>query len=195
MLKRHAKEPVSDVTEIDELRDFLSDEGDEGSGEGIEEINPFGEVVIRAKPIKVRFGLSKKEDEATDDSDGLNGGEGSEGSGDSGGGGGGGAGSGISGGGEGARKSDVSINNVRAVLFGDRSRRVAFTPVFTGKISLRLFEAGADTDYEVFIINADKGTAENGGVTLDVTAGNRCSMNVELDKDFSGALRVVAHEV
>ena len=51
-LKRHAKDPVSEVTEIDELKDFFGDEGDSDTGKGTEEINPYGDVIIRAKPIK-----------------------------------------------------------------------------------------------------------------------------------------------
>ncbi len=45
MLKRHAKDPVSEITEIDELRDFFGDEGEDGSGKSAEEINPYGMVM------------------------------------------------------------------------------------------------------------------------------------------------------
>jgi len=53
-LRVHAKDPVSDITTIDELKDFFGDEGDGEGGKGNEEINPYGEVIIRAKPIRTR---------------------------------------------------------------------------------------------------------------------------------------------
>lgn len=192
MLKRHAKEPVSEVTEIDELRDFFGDEGEEGSGKGIEEINPFGEVVIRAKPIKHRKVAPQPGPEPGSEPEfepgsklGPPGPEpgpprppGPE-----------------PGPGPTSHKVLIGVRNVRSIASGLRTRKVAFTPASSGKISLRLLEAGADADYDVSIVETDKGVVENGGVILDVTAGSRCSLDVELDQDFSGAVKVVAYEI
>ena len=39
-LNRHAKDPVSDVTSIDELKDFFGDENESGGGKNNEETDP-----------------------------------------------------------------------------------------------------------------------------------------------------------
>lgn len=195
MLKRHAKDPVSEVTEIDELRDFFGDEGAEGSGQGIEEINPYGELIIRAKPIKVQVPSSGESGEEAEKGkgEGSDGGGGADGAG--GGDGAGGTGSGTGGTGGGAQKPLVQINNVRSVPLGKKNRRVAFTPLKTGAISLRLMEAGADTDYGTSIVKASDGKVVNGCVVLNVVAGSRFIFEVELNREFTGAVKVVAHEV
>ena len=56
-------------------------------------------------------------------------------------------------------------------------------------------EAGADSDYDISIVATDVGTIKNGGVVLEVTAGKRCNLDVELSHDFSGAIKVAAYEV
>jgi uncharacterized membrane protein YgcG len=189
-LKRHAKDPVSEVTELDELKDFFGDEGDGESGKGTEEINPYGEVIIRAKPI------STKVQSASHNTDNGEGGEG--GGGDSGSGGGdglGGSGSGQGGSGGGSQKALVDVNNVRAILSGAKTRKLAFTPVKSGKIAVHVKEAGADSDYDVSIASTDKGALKSGGVEIDVIAGTRINLNIELNQEFSGALKVVAYEI
>jgi hypothetical protein len=194
MLKKHAKDPVSEVTAIDELKDFFGDEGDGGGGKGTEEINPYGEVIIRAKPIRTRV----KTDEVLRDSDGTGDGEGSEGGG-AGAGSGGGLGGKGEGEGEGAGgglpKVMADINNVRAILSGAKTRKISFTPVSSGKIVLHVKEAGADSDYDVAIVKSGQGVLGKGGVVLDVQAGTRISVDIELNQEFSGALKVVAHEI
>ena len=89
----------------------------------------------------------------------------------------------------------VDINNVRAILTGGKTRKIAFTPVKSGKIILHAKEAGADSDYDVLIVKAGQGALSKGGVILDVQAGSRISIDIELNQDFSGALKVVAHEI
>jgi hypothetical protein len=164
-LTMHAKDPVSDVTTIDELKDFFGDEGDGEGGKGNEEINPHGEVIIRAKPIRTRVrapepsgnGDGNRDDDDGDLGDEANGGSG--GGGDAGAGGGdgaggtgndqGGIGGGAAGNGGAAPKTLMDINNVRAIALGTNSRRISFTPVSSGKIVLHVKEAGADSDYSV----------------------------------------------
>ena len=51
-LQRHAKDPVFEITKLDELRDFFAEEGNDGEGDGDQEINPFGSVTLKAKPGK-----------------------------------------------------------------------------------------------------------------------------------------------
>ena len=197
MLKRHAKDPVSEVTQIDELKDFFGDESEDDSGKGTEEINPYGDVIIRAKPIKVKVDTAKTVGEEAKGGGGEGedneGGGGNVGSG--GGDGRGGSGSGEGGSGGGSQKPIVSINNIRAIPLSSKERKISFTPTITGMISIRLMEAGADVDYDTSVSKSDLGEIKNGCVIVDVTAGSRFNVNVELNNDFSGALKVVAHEI
>lgn len=202
MLKRHAKDPVSEVTEIDELKEFFGDEGDGESGKGTEEINPYGDVLIRAKPISTKVRSTEVlGDGAVKDDGGFTGGGSENKAGEGGAGGEGGddgvegAGNGEEGAGFGSQYSLVDINNVRATLSGSRDRRLALTPVKSGKISVHVKEAGADSDYDISIAKSDKGVITAGGVVLDVVAGGRVILDIELNQDFSGALKVVAYEI
>ncbi len=195
MLRRHAKDPVSEVTEIDELKEYFSDEGAEGTGDSTEEINPFGEVKIQAKPIKIMSLATKKPGEGAQggEGDGTEGGDGGQGQG--GGDGEGGKGGGNGGTGSGSRKSAVDIKDFRAVPLDAKTRKVSFTPTISGTISLRLMEAGADSDYETSIMKTSRGELDKGGAILDVTAESRFTLEIEMRQDFLGALKVVAHEV
>lgn len=195
-LKRHAKDPVSDVTEIDELKDFFGEEGNADTGKGTQEINPYGNIVIRGKPIKTKLqpteSLGETGGGGSEEGD-EDGGGGSEGAGGGGGLGGVGAGSGGSGGG--GEKVFVEINNVRAPMLGAKERKISFTPMKSGQINLQVKEAGADVDYDVSINKASTGVLKSGGLILDVISGNRVSVDIELIQEFTGALKVVAYEV
>lgn len=195
MLKKHAKDPVSEVTTIDELKDFFGDEGDGDGGKGTEEINPYGKVIFQAKPIRTRVTVGKKVRAGDDIGDGDGGEGGGGGPGAGGGNGRGGKGDGDGGEGGGSQKAMVDINNVRAILSSTKNRKIAFTPVSSGKIVLHVKEAGADSDYDVAIVKSEQGILDKGGVVLDVQAGKRISLDIELNQDFSGALKVVAHEI
>lgn len=195
-LKRHAKDPVSDVTEIDELKDFFGEEGDSDTGKGTHEINPYGDIVIRGKPIKTKLQPTDNSGNSADGGaeDGENdGGGGADGAG--GGDGQGGNGLGTGGSGSGGERVLVEINNVRAPILGTRDRKILFTPMKSGQISILIKEAGADIDYDVAITKASLGVIKNGGLLLDVISGNRVSFDVELNQEFSGALKVMAYEI
>lgn len=193
MLKKHAKDPVSEVTVIDELKDFFGDEGDGEGGKGTEEINPYGEVIIRAKPIRTRVKAGEKLSDGIDSGEGESGEAGGTGAG--GGDGHDGKNDGEGGEGGGSQKAMVDINNVRAILSGAKARKIAFTPVSSGKIVLHVKEAGADSDYAIGIVKSGQGVLDKGGVVLDVQAGTRIDVDIELNQEFSGALKVVAHEI
>lgn len=203
MLKRHAKDPVSEVTEIDELRDFFGDEGEKGSGEGTDEINPRGDVIIRAKPLKIKVqkissgdGMAEGEGEGEGEGGGGTGGQGNGGGGGGGEGEGTGSGSGGTGtSGGGMPMAIAEIRNIRALPTGVRTRKIAFTPIKSGKISVRLMEAGADSDYEISVEKAIGFTVKKGRIEIDVSAGSRVMLDVELNRDFLGALKVVANEI
>lgn len=199
MLKRHAKNPVSEVTTLDELKEYFADESGEGEGKGSEEMNPLGKVIIRLKPVKQKASAVKV---SVDDVDGVGendgeGGGGEAGSGSGDGLGGSGTGDGGTGSGSGANTPNpgVEINNVRAIVVDIKTRKIAFTPTKTGPISIGVLEAGADSDYEVPIISTDIGLAVKGKVILDAVKNTRLTLSVELSENFSGALKVVAHEI
>jgi len=198
MLKRHAKDPVSDVTALDELKDFFPDDSGEGNGKPAEEINPFGSIVIRARPVPIKF-----DKPATTVQDGP--GPGSEGDGNEGGGGADGAGGGDSlgagkgaapgGQGSSASRPSVSLSNLRAVSTSSKSRRISFTPLQSGMCAISLLEAGADSDYELAIKEASIGEIRQGRLIIEVEKGSRVMIDVGFRGVFDGALKVVAHEV
>jgi hypothetical protein len=197
MLKRHAKDPVSDVTTLDELRDFFSDDSGEGNGKPAEEINPFGSIVIRARPVPIKLdrpaAIPQGQGPGPEGDDGEGGGGGvGAGGGDSEGG-----GKGTAPGGQGssANRPGVSLNNLRAVSTSSRSRRIAFTPIQSGMVNISLYEAGADSDYELLIKEASVGEIKNGRLILEVEKGNRVMVDVVFKSVFDGALKVMAHEV
>ncbi len=199
MLKRHAKNPVSEVTTLDELKEYFADESGEGEGKGSEEINPLGKIIIRLKPLKLKANAVKT---SQDNLDGVGENDGEGGGGGTGSGGGdglGGAGTGDGGTGPGSGTNTpnpgVEIDNVRAIVVDKKSRRISFTPTKTGSISIGAFEAGADSDYEVPIISSDVGSVAEGKVILNAVKNNRLTLSVELSENFSGALKVVAHEI
>jgi hypothetical protein len=198
MLKRHAKDPVSDVTTLDELKDFFPDDSGEGNGRPAEEINPFGSIVIRARPVPLKLPRPAVEmpqgpgpGQDGEDGEGGGGGDG-EGGGDSEGGG---KGTAPGGTGSSANKPGVAINNLRAVLTSSKSRRISFTPTQTGMIAISLYEAGADSDYELAIKEASTGEIKNGRLILEVEKSNRVMIEIGFKSVFDGALKVMAHEI
>lgn len=84
---------------------------------------------------------------------------------------------------------------MRAIAIDSVTKKTMFTPLYSGTICLSLFEAGADSDYEVAIVKADQGEVRSGKVYIDVVAKTRVSINLVLADSFSGAIKVVAHEV
>lgn len=200
MLSRNAKDPVSEVTTLDELKEFFADEAADGKGKGTEETNPFGKVFITAKPLAQKkqttpHTVGGVADQGTNDTtddggggggkDGAGGGDGKGGVGDSAGG----AGSG------GQPEVSVSLSNPRAVVLTPGTRRIGFTPSRSGKVSIVLFEVGADSDYPLSVKKSSIGEVSNGKILLDLSKNSRSIIDVELAEEFSGALKVVAHEI
>jgi hypothetical protein len=200
MLRRNAKDPVSEVTTLDELKEFFADESADGKGKGTEETNPFGKVFITAKPLPQKKQATPSTfrgvaDQGTDDTttegggsdgkDGTGGGDGKGGMGDTAGG----SGSG------GQPELQVSLSNPRAVVLTPETRRIGFTSSRSGKVSIALFEVGADSDYPLNAKKSSVGEISNGKILLDLTKNSRSIIDVELAEVFSGALKVVAHEI
>lgn len=199
-LGRYARDPVSEVTPLDELKDFFGDEGGDGSGQKSEEVNPVGKLNFRAKPLKPKAPSSvatlvniEGDDKGSEGEDG-DGGGGLDGRGGGGSRSGKGAADGGTGGG-GKIVRTVEVMNSRAILTGPNKRRLLFTPTVTGKIAFTVLQAGADYDYNTKINKSDLGEVKSGSVIIDVIKGERVGVNVELLEDFNGALKVVAYEV
>lgn len=200
MLKRHAKNPVSEITALDELKEYFADESGESGEKGSEEIDPYGKINIRAKPLKPKIEaisqhLSEGEVGEAGGEEGGGGGTDGEGGGDGlGGEGEGEGGSGAEGGGQ-QPKSIVTIENIRAIATDGKHRKIFFTPNKNGKIALEVMEAGADTDYSIAVESSDYGTLEKGKLLIDVNANSRVVLNVCLAEEFSGAIKLVAYEI
>jgi hypothetical protein len=216
MLKRYAQDPVSEVTPVDELKEFFWDEADKGSEGRDGEENPSGNIIIRARQLR-RKDRPATYDEPESSEDGVFEGDGEgeqegSGSGEFGGGGSGGGGEGGTGGpdegsgegthggsGSGGRKNapaPVRLINVRSVPIGARKRRVAFTPDFSGDVRIAIEDSGADSNHALEVVSSTAGTATHGRIDgLKVTAGMRCRLEIELSTDFEGAMRVTANAV
>lgn len=198
MLRRRAKDPVSEITRIDELKEFFADDTSDGKGSGIEEVNPFGAVSIKAKPVTYKKSPPIGAGSATGvkglDGTDVGGGGGSDGAG----GGNSSGGAGASTGGSGAADSTkplAPISNPRAVVLTGNSRRLTFTPLSDAIYEVALYESGADSEYAISILSAQVGKVVAGKVHISAQKNQRLSLDVQLAEDFSGALKVVVHEI
>ena len=218
MLIRHAKDPVQEETNLDELADYFGDEEEEGEASRREE-NPGGKIIFRARAIRVKsrggrtaVGASAELDEdgggaefdpstpsghregATGESLGPNGADGPDGA--------------VPKGGSGAHNngaqassrrtlhSGLPLADVRAVPLAPTRRRVAFTPTVSGELVIELQDSGTDTNYALDVIGTDAGTIDQGRISrVTAQAGKRMVINVELRAPFDGTLRVVANAV
>lgn len=191
MLKRHARDPVADVSDVRELADYFADDSpDDQSSEKGEEVNPTGAIQIRAQPLRRRAIVVREEGVGTEGGTGQNGGKG----GGVQGGGGKGKGKGSNGKGS-ATAQTMELNNVRSVTLSEKRRRVAFTPSFSGKVEVILYEAGADTDRKLNVIKSSAGKVKQGTINVTVKKGQRIAFDVDLDGIFAGAMKVTGYEI
>jgi hypothetical protein len=203
-LQQYATDPVSAVTNIDELADFFSDEDTEGTLK-LNEENPAGSIKIRARKIefKNRPSVTIPDDinDGSDDgdSDGSDGagateknGDGSN-SGDSNGG-------KVKGGNSGGEKKEspvgVPLKNVRAIVVGPKTRKILFTTEKSGVFQIQIQDSGADANRNLKVITASEGTVKDGGIfNVSASAAERKTIVIDLDEPFQGTLRVVANAV
>jgi hypothetical protein len=185
MLRRRAKDPVSEVTNLDELKEFFADESDEASGNGTSEINPFGKLVIKAMPISYKNSLpvnSSKPQQPGDDIE-LPGSPASPSSSSS----------------QPPQTSGTAkyapIANPRSIIIKNNVRKVFFTPLTDGDCKLSLFEVGADDDYPIEIVKSSIGTVEEGSVKIHLVKNIRTSAEFEISEVFEGAIKVAAYEI
>ena len=187
MLKRHARDLVSEVSDVKELADFFPDDGDQSGGDKGEEINPIGKIEIRAQPFKRKPTVVHAEEDDTDGRGGNKDGKKSVG----------GGGAGQASGGLGKKSSRIlALNNVRSIVRTDKKRSVAATPDFAGNMELVVFEAGADTDRQLKVVKSSNGKVRNGIIrNLKARRGSRMFLDIELDAPFHGAMKVVAYAI
>jgi hypothetical protein len=190
-LKRHARDPVAEVTSIDELADYFADEDETESSDRGEEVNPIGGITIRAKPLPRKSISRRAEEGGTDDgsSGGHQGGKGT-----------GGAGSGTGSSGGRSEKKLVELRNLRAIPVGGRrlsvSHKLTLTPGFTGKMNLVVMESGADADRPLIVTGATLGTVRSGVINgIAVNDGQRITIELELNEKFGGSFKAVGYEV
>ena len=191
MLKRHARDPVSDVSDVKELADYFPDDSEQAGGDKGEEVNPVGKIEIRAQPFKRKPAVVQAEEE------GAEGGARQQDVGGRGSAVGSGQGSGKGSNGAGKKSSKIlPLNNVRSVVLSDKRRRVSATPEFSGDMELVVYEAGADTDRELKIVKSSSGKIRNGVIrNLKGRRGSRITLDIELDAPFHGAMKVIAHAI
>lgn len=191
MLSRHAMDPVTEETQIDELSSYVGVESD-GDGDDSQELNPTGKIKITPKKIKRKPSPVPKPD---DGENGTQGGSGNEGS-DGGGGDGGGAGAGSGGKGTKGGKSlkSIELRNVRLLSAGG-DKTVNFTPSKTCRLQISLLLAGADSDFPTSVLSSDRGEIRDGKVILDVETGERVKLKLSITETSNYSIKVVANEV
>lgn len=211
MLKRHAQDPVSEVTQIDEMAEFFGDDesnASTASRDGDE--NPRGAIKIRARRLPPRKPSTATEvsgSGVTGDGDGDGTGEGGngDGEGDEGDGafsgeendadGGDNGSSGRGGGGKAVAFPTLPLRNVRAIVIGPKQRRISFTPEKSGEIRLELEDSGADTNRFLRVTKVTQGLVIDGRFKLTCVAGVRVAIDVDIDRTFDGTIRMKAHAV
>ncbi len=194
-LERHAKDPVSEITSIDELKEFFGDENESGGSKNNEETDPLGNIIIRAKQMKSKSLASKKAgldaglgldngDLGGDDDTEHNGSKETESD-----------NSKQIGKGENPTQSLVALQNIRAIMQGEKSRKIFFTPTKTGLIQLKVLQVGADAEYELEVHTTSIGLLKDKGIAFEVIKGERVEINIGMKQGYSGALKVVAYEI
>jgi len=90
----------------------------------------------------------------------------------------------------------VRLRDVRSIPTGLRGRRIAFTSDYSGEVNIVVQDSGADTNHKLQIASCSQGKIAQGLIhNVQLTAGQRCILDIELDKDFEGAMRIVADAI
>lgn len=200
MLKRYARDEVSEETIIDELAAYFADDisPSESKGPREGEVDPRGKIIVRARPLKrsptrPRGGneVAGPTEAGGESGEGLNpvGGDGDASLEP-------GAGGQAGGVDRGGGAIAVALSDVRAVPLSDLVRRVSFTTDFEGQLTLRLQVSGADSNQPLSIASATGGRVAHGEVRdLSVQRGVRNTIDVTLLRPFAGAVRISADAV
>ena len=201
-LKEYAYDKVEKTAFVNELEEFFNYELGEGGGgeDAINEINPFSNVTIKLKPTpkKKTRGKNLIKDDKGEDVEVLDPlGDGvmtpdhmGTGSGD-------GDMKGLSGTSieKGRAEKLVSVKNFRFVKKNDNSVRVFFDHSRSKMLKIEVFLSGADEDMKLLILDSNLGEIHFGSLHIDVTANERNSIDITLDRYSYGSLKVEAHEI
>lgn len=207
MLSLHAKNLVSDETDIDELAEYFPDEGDGDFDKDAEE-NPNGKVIIRSMRTKPRKSTNfhpsgvvtlsneaESEDwengdvggreDGVDSADPKNSKRGGK--------------SNSSGGTRPQSISDkhgIALTNFRSVIVDSKTRSIYFTAPKNGLYNIKVQDSGADSNTPLNIIGSTLGTAESGILeNLELKSGKRYNIEIKLNNAFLGTMRIVANAV
>jgi hypothetical protein len=214
MLERHAKNPVTEETNIDDLADFFGDEEGEGAKK-VKGENPSGKILIKARMVKLKTQPAPSEvkssatqvgdDETSDDAETggfdvqpsppmapeqqsktTTGKHSSQ------------ANSGND------KNSNASqhgprlsaITNARVVWQSETSCRVGFTPLESVQLRLELQESGADTNFPLNVKWSSDGKVQDGCVSgISAIANQRVLLDIELVDPFFGTIKVAAYAI
>lgn len=203
MIRRHAQDPSEESSTLDELADFIGAESSESGDSKNEEMNPVGKIRITAQPVKrktisapfISESISQGAELDDQQGDGPTSTDGDGGSGDGKSDGGQGAGDGSGSGGGKENTTPVALENVRITSINSGRKSIFFTPKKSGMIRVRVFLAGADSDYPSSITYSNAGKIKNGSLILEAVANQRMSTEISIDNDTECAIKVVADEI
>jgi hypothetical protein len=197
-LKKHATNPVTEVSVIDELKEYFGDEAG-GTGNGLEEQDPHNVVLIpKPKKKKSLVGTGGDGDGDVGDNDnGDGGGNGKEGDGENTGGER--KGKGVDGGGKGsgaASRAQFPLSNLRMLSQSDRFMKIAFTSGSDGEIVMTVKAAGGDGDQLLRVEAAQHGSlalpvTPEGAIRMHANTGIRYAVEVKLAEAFRGSVKVL----
>lgn len=215
-LNEHARNPVKDKVNLDELSELLGSDvaGEDAVKNG--EINPLGKIVLAARPKSNKNRNQKSETTAKGLGEGFdetgkggdlddNGGGGGNGAVPSGIGDKGGVGVGDDPAGDGNQPgkneggkvkspTPLSLHNVRGIRLGSKERRIFFTPPIDAKIQLIFERVGADMNLPLEIQSVTNGSKINEiTIELEVVKMIKIKLDVTFKYDFEGAVKVVAN--
>ena len=198
MLKKHAQNQVTDVTEIKELAEFFADEGADGLPQHPDE-NLRGALVIRSRPVKVNTLKNGKGSGNVDQThletdaegnDSITTDDGER--------------NGVGEGGPAGKKRGtaaakptastfpIALGDVRAIPITDVKRKVTFTPSTSGKFRIAIQGSGADSNFDLPIRNIVTTAGSGPRLEIDLVENKRFSLEVELVEPFAGSVRVLA---
>jgi len=194
MLGRHAKDPVTEETAVDELAEYFADEDElAGAGGGFEK-NPLSAIDFSTRPF--RRSLTKRTSSGEDESKGP--GEDGDGGGGKNTGKGGGGGEALGGSGPSGVDSSgglVSIENVRMIPVSGKELRIGFTPLQTANANLLVKAAGADSDELLSVKNTSVGQLENNAVKLALEKDKRINLQLSISEEVYGAIKIELYEI
>ena len=85
--------------------------------------------------------------------------------------------------------------NFRFVKKNENSVRVFFDHSRSKTLKIDILLSGADEDMKLLILDSNLGEIHSGSLHVDVTANERNSIDITLNRYSYGSLKVEAHEI